>query len=149
MKLLIVEDNLSRARRTAELLRLVDGDSHSIEAIVIASDLQTAISRLPGFDAVLCDGRFPLRPGSSCVVEEWDVVRAEARRRGIHFVLYSGSAEALESARGIGVRALVKPAAAEEIHSAVTSFDPAMTGRAYPASMGTAEEQGSTGTAEE
>jgi ActR/RegA family two-component response regulator len=52
--------------------------------------------------------------------EKWDVVRQEANRRGIHFVLYSGSACALDCARESEIPALAKPAAIEEIYAALT-----------------------------
>ena len=120
MRLLIVEDNSSLAELTADLLRSLDRQTQLFEAITIASDLQTAILCLPGHDAVLCDGMFPLSPHSRFVVEEWDVVRQEAKRRGINFVLYSGSAHALDCAREDNTPALAKPAAIEEIYALLT-----------------------------
>jgi CheY-like chemotaxis protein len=117
MRLLIVEDNSSLAELTADLLRSLDRQTQLLEAITIASDLQTAILYLPGHDAVLCDGMFPLSPNSHFVGEEWDVVRQEAYRRGIHFVLYSGSVRALDCAREGNTPALAKPAAIEEIYA--------------------------------
>jgi len=120
MKLLIVEDNLSLAELTAELLHLIDRPAQELEAITLAEDLQTAILCLPEYDAVLCDGMFPLSPNSRFVVEEWDVIRQEAIRRGIHFVLYSGSPHALDSARESNTPALAKPAPIEEIYAALT-----------------------------
>ena len=120
MKLLIVEDNSSLAELTAELLHSLDRQAQNIEAITLVSDLQTAILCLPEHDAVLCDGMFPLSHNSRFVVEEWDVVRQEAHRRGIHFVLYSGSVRALDCARESNTPALAKPAAIEEIYAALT-----------------------------
>jgi CheY-like chemotaxis protein len=120
MKLLIVEDNSSLAEITAELLHSLDGPPQHFEAITLVADLQTAILCLPEHDAVLCDGRFPLSHNSRFLVEDWDVVRQEARRRGIHFVLYSGSASALDCARESHTPALAKPAAIEEIYAALT-----------------------------
>src|SRR5208283_4047930 len=120
MKLLIVEDNATLAELTAELLHSVDGQAQQLEAITLASDLETAIVCLPEHDAVLCDGTFPLSHNSRFLVEDWDVVRQEAHRRGIHFVLYSGSVRALECARESGTLALAKPAAIEEIYAALT-----------------------------
>ena len=120
MKLLIVEDNLSLALLTAELLHGLDMPTQQIEAITLAADLQSAMLRLPEHDAVLCDGTFPLCPNSRYVVEEWDVVRQEAIRRGIYFVLYSGSDRALDCARESNTPALAKPAAIEEIYAALT-----------------------------
>ena len=120
MKLLIVEDNSQVAEVTAELLRSQDRPAHSIETITLAGDLETAMRRLPDHDAVLCDGRFPLSQNSRFIVEEWDVVRHEARRRGIHFVLYSGCGRALDRARDSRTLALMKPATIEEIYAALT-----------------------------
>jgi CheY-like chemotaxis protein len=120
MKLLIVEDNSSLAEITAELLRSHDRSPQLFEAITLAEDLQTALLHLPEHDAVLCDGTFPLSPDSTFLVEDWDVVHREAHRRGTHFVLYSGSARALDSARESSIPALTKPAAIEEIYAALT-----------------------------
>ena len=93
--------------------------------------LQTAILCLPEHDAVLCDGAFPLSHNSRFVVEEWDVVRQEAHRRGIHFVLYSGSVRALDCARESNIPALAKPAAIEEIYAALMSFPLSVIDRGY------------------
>jgi CheY-like chemotaxis protein len=131
MKLLIVEDNLPLAELTADLLHSHDRQAQQIEAITLASDLKTAILCLPAHDAVLCDGSFPLSHNSRFVVEEWDVVRQEAHRRGIHFVLYSGSVRALECARETNTIALAKPTSSEEIYAALTGFTQPMTPGAY------------------
>ena len=120
MRLLIVEDNSFLAEVTAELLNSLDPPMQQFEAITIASDLQTAILRLPEHDAVLCDGMFPVSPHSRFVVEDWDVIRHAARQRGIHFVLYSGSVRALDCARKDHTPALAKPAPIEEIYAALT-----------------------------
>ena len=120
MKLLIVEDDASLAEITAELLKSVDQNTHFFEAITLAADLETAIHSLPEHDTVLCDGTFPLSPDSTFVVDDWDVVRQEALRRGIHFVLYSGSVCALDSARETNTAALTKPAPIEDIYAALT-----------------------------
>jgi hypothetical protein len=120
MKLLIVENNSTPAALTAKLLHSLDGQAQQIEAITLASDLQTAVLCLPEHDAVLCEGTFPLSHNSLFLAEDWDVVRQEANRRGIHFVLYSGSVRALECARDSSTLALAKPAAIEDIHAALT-----------------------------
>ena len=120
MKLLIVEDDPSLAEVTSDLLKSLDQPAKLFEAITLAADLQTAIRCLPEHDAVLCDGMFPVSAGSSFVVDDWDVVRQEANRRGIHFVLYSGSVDALNCARASKTPALTKPASAEEIYAALT-----------------------------
>jgi hypothetical protein len=120
MKLLIVKDNSSLAEITAELLHAFDRPQQHLEAITLAADLQTAILCLPKHDAVLCVGMFPHSPRSRLVVEEWNVIRQEAHRRGIHFVLYSGSDSALDSARKSDTAALAKPASIEEIYAAHT-----------------------------
>jgi CheY-like chemotaxis protein len=119
MKLLIVEDNLSLAEITAELLHCPDRNAQIIEAITLASELQTAILCLPEHDAVLCDGMLPLTPDSHFVVKDWDMVLQEANRRGIHFVLCSGSVRALDCAHESDTPALTKPAAIEEIYAAL------------------------------
>lgn len=120
MKLLIVENNSSLAEITAALLRSLDQSRQHLEAITLAADLQTAILRLPEHDAVLCDGMFPLSPHFPLVVEEWNVIRQEAHRRGIHFVLYSGADRALDCARKSDTPALAKPSSIEEIYAALT-----------------------------
>ncbi|HMD85137.1 MAG TPA: response regulator [Terriglobia bacterium] len=120
MKLLIVEDNLSLAEITAELLRSLDQGAQFLEAITLASDLETAILCLPEYDVVLCDGTFPPTHNSRFVVEGWEVVRQEANRRGIHFVLYSSSVRALDCARERNSPVLAKPAVIEEIYAALT-----------------------------
>jgi CheY-like chemotaxis protein len=131
MRLLIVEDNSSLAEITAELLRSLDKQAQEIEVITLVSDLQTAILCLPEHDAGLCDGSFPLSFNPRFIVEEWDVVRQEAHRRGIHFVLYSGSVRALDCARESNTPALAKPAAIEEIYAALMSFSPPVINRGY------------------
>ncbi len=120
MKLLIVEDNLSLALLTAELLHALDMPSQQIEAITLVADLQPAMLRLPEHDAVLCDGMFQFRPNSRYVVEKWDVVCQEAIRRGIYFALYSGSDRALDCARESNAPAIAKHAAIGEIYTALT-----------------------------
>jgi len=131
MRLLIVEDNSSLAELTAELLHSLDRQAQHIEAITLVSDLQTAILCLPEHDVVLCDGMFPLSDNSPWVVEEWDVVRQEAHRQGIHFVLYSGSVRALDCARESNIPALAKPAAIEEIYAVLMSFPLSVINRGY------------------
>jgi hypothetical protein len=131
MRLLLVEDNLFRAAISARLLYGLDRLARRLEAITVASDLETALRCLPAHDTVLSDARFALSPGSRWLVEDWDVLRHEASRRGIHFVLYSGSARALDSARDTGTIALTKPATAEEIYAAVMGFSHPETHRAY------------------
>jgi len=121
MNLLIVEDNWQLAELTAVLLRSLDRQAQRLETITLAADLETAMHCLPQHDVVLCDGQFPLSPNSRFVVEEWDVVRHEAARRGIHFVLYTGSPRALDGARDSRTAALPKPAPIAEIYAAITS----------------------------
>ncbi len=120
MRLLIVEDNSTLAELTARLLHSLDRPRQFLEAITLAADLHTAMLCLPEHDAVLCDGMFPLCRETGYVVEQWDAVRQEAHRRGIHFVLYSGSASALDRAHEGNIPAIAKPAAAEEIYAALT-----------------------------
>jgi CheY-like chemotaxis protein len=115
-----VEDNSFLAELTAELLHLADQSMQLCEAITLAEDLHPAIICLPEQDAVLCDGMLPVSPESRFIVEDWDVIRNEAHRRGIHFVLYSGLVHALDSARATHTPALAKPAAIEEIYAALT-----------------------------
>ncbi len=120
MRILIVEDNEQLAEITAELLRWIDQPAQRIEAITLASDLETAIRLLPGHDAALCDGQFPISQESGFMGYEWDVVRHEACRRGIRFVLYSGCARSLADARDSHIPAISKPAAIEEIYTVLT-----------------------------
>lgn len=121
MKLLIVEDEEQLAEITAMLLLSLDRRAQRLDTITFAGDLETALHCLPEHDAVLCDGQFPLSQNSRFVVEEWDVVRHEARRRGIHFVLHSGCLHALQGARDSDTPALTKPAPIEEIYAALTA----------------------------
>ena len=121
MKLLIVEDNAALAELTAELLHLVDTQTWQIEAITLVADLQTAMLSLPDHDAVICDGQFPLSHDSQFQSEEWEVVRHAAQGRGILFVLYSGSASAIDRARERNTLAFAKPAPIEEIYEALMS----------------------------
>jgi CheY-like chemotaxis protein len=121
MKLLIVEDNEELAVMTATLLRSLDRRAQRLDTITFAGDLETALHCLPDHDVVLCDGRFPLSQNSRFIVEEWDVVRDEANRRGIHFVLYSGCLRALQCACESDTPALAKPAPVEEIYAALTA----------------------------
>ena len=121
MNLLIVEDNGQLAELTAVLLRSLDRKAQRIQNITLVADLETAMDCLPEHDVVLCDGQFPLSPNSRFVVEEWDVVRHEAARRGIHFVLYTGCPRALDGARDSRTAALSKPAPIAEIYAAITS----------------------------
>jgi CheY-like chemotaxis protein len=121
MKLLIVEDNEQLADVTARLLRSIDEGAQCIETITLVGNLEAAIDHLPEHDAVLCDGRFPLSQNTSVVAEEWDVVRNEARRRGIHFVLYSGCVRSLNGARQSHTTVLTKPAPIEAIYNALTT----------------------------
>jgi CheY-like chemotaxis protein len=120
MKLLIVEDNEQLADITARLLRSINPATRRIETITLVGDLEAAIAHLPQHDAVLCDGRFPLSQNTPMAAEEWDVVRNEAWRRGIHFVLYSGCVRSLNGARQSQTPALSKPAPIEEIYTMVT-----------------------------
>ncbi len=121
MKLLIVEDEEQLAEITAMLLRLLDRRAQRLEIITLAGDLETALDRLPEHDVVLCDGQFPLSQNSRFIVEEWDGVRHEAYRRGIHFVLYTGCLRALQGARDRDTPALAKPAPIEEVYAALTA----------------------------
>jgi hypothetical protein len=93
--------------------------------------LIVAMLCLPEHDVVLCDGIFPLSHNSRFVVQEWDVVRQEAKRRGIYFVLYSGSVRALDCARESSTPAVAKPAATEEIYAALMSFPLPVSKRGY------------------
>ena len=120
MKLLIVEDNEQLAEITARLLRSIDQGTRCIETITLVGDMEAAIAQLSQHDAVLCDGRFPLSQKTPVVAEEWDVVRNEAWRRGIHFVLYSGCIRSLNGARQSQTPALSKPATVEEIYTTLT-----------------------------
>jgi CheY-like chemotaxis protein len=120
MKLLIVEDEEQLAEITAMLLRSLDRQAQRLETITLVGDLETALDRLPEHDAVLCDGQFPLSRNSRFIVEEWDVVRREASRRSIHFVLHTGCLRALQEAYDSDTPALAKPAPIEEIYAALT-----------------------------
>jgi CheY-like chemotaxis protein len=145
MRLLIVEDNSALAELTARLLYFLDRPRQSLEAITLAADLHTAMLCLPEHDAVLCDGMFPLCPEAGYAVEQWDVVRQEAHRRGIHFVLYSGSASALDCARESNTAAIAKPAAAEEIYAALTRSRVPVIAKSPTSRVPVAEDQSSSG----
>ena len=120
LTILNVEDNSSLVEITAELLRALERQAQRTEAIILVSDLQTASLCLPEHYTAVCDGMFPLSHDSRFVVEEWDVVRQEANRPDIHFVLYSGLVRALDCARESNAMALAKPAAIEEIYATLT-----------------------------
>jgi CheY-like chemotaxis protein len=120
MRILIVDDHEELAKLTAELLRWIDQPARYIEKISLAGDRDTAVRLLPQHDAVLCDGRFPIFPGSPCNVEEWHEVYREADRWGVHFILYSACPGALDDARARDVPAILKPAPIEEIYAALT-----------------------------
>jgi CheY-like chemotaxis protein len=121
MKLLIVEDEEQLAEITAMLLRSLDRQAQRLETITLVGDLETALDRRPEHDAVLCDGQFPLSRNSRFIVEEWDVVRREAARRSIHFVLHTGCLRAFQEARDSDTLAFAKPAPIEEIYAALTA----------------------------
>lgn len=120
MKLVIVEDNPTLAELTAEILHPLEGQAQQIEAITLASEMQTAVRCDPGHDAVPCEGTFPLSHKPRFSVEDGDVIRQEAIPRGVHFVLDIGSIRALDGARESGSLAFAKPAAIEEIYAALT-----------------------------
>jgi CheY-like chemotaxis protein len=134
MKLLIVEDEEQLAEVTAMLLRLLDRRAQRLETITLAGDLETALDRLPEHDVVLCDGQFPLSQNSRFIVEEWDVVRREALRRGIHFVLYTGCLRALQGAHHSETHALTKPAPIEEIYTALTAQSAELSANSFDSS---------------
>jgi CheY-like chemotaxis protein len=127
MNLLIVEDNECLAEITVEILLSLDREARRIETITRTSDLETALQQLPRHDAVLCDGQFPISPGSRFIAEEWDVVRCEAIRHGLRFILYTGSARALQQARESGTPTLSKPAPVEEIYAVLVAAQPLAT----------------------
>jgi CheY-like chemotaxis protein len=108
MKLLIVEDQrnlLDLLETWAELLGATE--------ILLASNLEEAIDRVPRVDGVLCDGSFPTSPhpegGFGGLRENWPQVAGLARKRGIPFALFSGSDSALERARASGLTTFRKP----------------------------------------
>ncbi|MBZ5672343.1 MAG: response regulator [Acidobacteriia bacterium] len=134
MKLLIVEDEEQLTEITAMFLRSLDRRAQRRETITLAGDLETALDRLPEHDVVLCDGQFPLSQNSRCIVEEWDVIRHEAYRRGIHFVLYTGCLRALLEARVSDTPALAKPAPIEEIYAALTAQNAELSANSFDSS---------------
>jgi len=136
MKLLIIEANQPLAELTAALLESADRDQRRFQQITVAGDLETALCLLRGHDAVLCDDRFPLAPGARFIVEDWDVVQCEAARRGIRFVLYTGSPRALAGAKALGAAVLAKPAPVQEVYDALARARPG-PGR-KPAAVSTA-----------
>src|SRR5579863_2589561 len=119
MRLLIVNNDKPSAEYTAQQLRGIDQPSRCIETITLADDLKTAIRLLPRHDIILCDGRLPSSKGSGRIVKDWEVVRREASREGIHFILYSACRNSLDDARAKEVPAIAKPAAIEEIYDVV------------------------------
>ena len=122
MRLLIVDDDNSLAKLTAELLQLVDRSAGHIESISIAGDLVTALLLLPENDAVLCDGSFPISPGSISHGDEWCQVRRAALVCGVPFILYSGCAQSIEEARLGGIAAIAKPATIENIYAVLAGL---------------------------
>jgi CheY-like chemotaxis protein len=122
MRLLIVDDDKPLAEATAELLQSIDQQARCIETISVAADLDSAIRLLPGHDVVLCDGQFPVSQDTRFIEDAWSVVRREAGRRGIHFVLYSANRNAIDDARVSNIPAIAKPAAVEEIYTELTKY---------------------------
>jgi len=96
------------------------GRAYSLEAIILASRLGTAILCLPERGAMLCDELLPHTPNSFFVVEGWAMVRQEANRRGIYFVTYRGSSRALDCVCAPNTSALAKPARIEGIYAGLT-----------------------------
>jgi hypothetical protein len=99
MRILIVDEDESLAETTTDPLRWIDAPAGHIEPISLAGNLETALRLLPEHDAVLCDGSFPISPGSSSHGGEWHAVRREALLAGVLFILYSGGASTLEEAQ--------------------------------------------------
>jgi len=124
MRLLIVDDNQPLAELTAALLQLIDDGPKRIDAITLVGDLESALGVLPQHDVVLCDGHFPISRDSGLIGEEWHSVRREARRLGIHFVLFSGCMHTVDDARDSYVPAISKPASIETIYAALTERRP-------------------------
>jgi hypothetical protein len=124
MRVLIVEDHQEIARLTREMLLHADqalGPLGRITDIETVRDLETAVAKLPCFDAVLCDGEFLLSPESARVLDEWAVVALQAHKLGVRFVLYSGSAQCCGDARNLGLRTIEKPSPVAPIYRALTA----------------------------
>jgi len=92
---------------TAEFLCPLVGRAQLLEAIILVAVLKTVIFCLPGRNASLCTGSFPLTHNSRFVVEGWDVVRQEVNRRGIPIVPYRGFMRALDCAPERNAPALI------------------------------------------
>jgi CheY-like chemotaxis protein len=123
MKLLIIEDDENVARITVDLLLAESREfaaGPQIGAIEVVSDLAAALERLEDFDAVLCDGEFPTRPGR-LPRRNWSTVTFFARHclRRLRCVVYSGDSGVVWEARRCGLTALDKPAPVEQIYAAL------------------------------
>ncbi len=121
MKLLIVEDENGLAELLAELLRRHDAAQPEpvIEVIKTVGDLTSAIDCVHYFDAVICDGNFPMSPHRSAALENWAIVATRALKANVPIVIYSGNADIVHTARMCGLRAIEKPGKIEDIYLAV------------------------------
>jgi DNA-binding NtrC family response regulator len=126
MKLLIIEDEHSLGPLLAELLIRIDAKfgKSAITNVTVVKDLETAMAKMPMFDAVLCDGEFPTIPESVRAMENWPIVASHALSLGIPVLIYSGSPETLLTAVQCGLPALAKPAPIERIYDALLNAKP-------------------------
>jgi len=122
MRLLLVDDNRALAEVTADLLMCMDQPMQRIEKITLAGNLQSALQLLPHYDAVLCDGEFPVSPDAKSSGEEWAAVFRESCRHRVNFILYSGSPLCLEDARYCNIPAISKPSSVEAIYAAISEY---------------------------
>lgn len=131
MKLRIFGSQSSYGVPTTQLLLFLCGGAQQVEALADFSSFQTAIPFSPECDAILCDGSFFLFLNSHIGAEERGTVRQDARCRGIHAVLYSGSQSTFEFSDESDNPASAKPATTEEICAALMSISRPVTARGY------------------
>ena len=121
--MLIIEDDSSLAEVTRKLLLNFESDippiARRITTVEVVADLETALAVLPAFDAVLCDGEFLARPGSTEVGKFWGTVVMLARRLWVPCIIYSGNVNVTEDAATCGVAALEKSAKIEVLHAVI------------------------------
>lgn len=115
MTVLIVEDDRILADLLGQHFRL-----RGVEGIMLATNLQDAIERLPRADGVLCDGSFPTsrapspesrapKPEFGGIRENWPHIAGLAEKRGIPFALFTGTEATVAHARECGLTAFQKP----------------------------------------
>jgi CheY-like chemotaxis protein len=121
MRVLIVEDEPELGQLVGRMLEAIDRFHHkAIERVTVANNLEAALELIPQSDAVLCDGRFPVREQGT-PDENWAIVADRAMSVKIPCVIYTGNADVVDWCAEFGFPVLAKPASAEAIYAALIS----------------------------